>query len=128
MIVQDNPVVAALTAAHVESLGLRYVPVGDGRQALEALEREPFDLVLLDIHLPDLGGFETCRRLRAREAENDEERLRVVGVPADEENREGQGCLDAGMDGFVTRPVTLEKLRHEIQRLMPERPLAASGP
>lgn len=51
-----------------------------------------------------------------------------VGVPADEENREGQGCLDAGMDGFVTRPVTLEKLRHEIQRLMPERPLAASGP
>lgn len=127
LIVQDNPVVAALTAAYVESLGLRYVPVGDGRQALEALEREPFDLVLLDIHLPDLGGFETCRRLREREARMGEERLRVLGVPADEENREGQGCLDAGMDGFVTRPMTFEKLRHEIRRLMPERQLESPG-
>lgn len=127
LIVQDNPVVASLTATYVENLGLRYVPVGDGRQALEALEREPFDLVLMDIQLPGLDGLEACQQLRRDEEANGGRHLPVLGVPVDLERGEGESCLRAGMDGFVARPVTFEKLGREIRRLLPGGDLAASS-
>ena len=81
----------------------------DGRQAVDALARERFDLVLLDVQMPELDGFEVTAAVRARE-EGTGRRLPMVAVTAHAMKGDRERCLDAGMDGYVSKPIQMDQL------------------
>ena len=82
-----------------------------GERALTTLDREAVDLVLMDCHMPGMDGYAATRSLRARElADPSRRRVRVVALTASAMSEDQQRCVDAGMDGFMSKPFTREQL------------------
>ena len=88
-------------------MGHRADVVGDGQAALDALEAADYDLILMDVQMPELDGLEATRRLRARWPDR---RIRVVGLTANAMAGDREACLAAGMDDYVSKPVRPETL------------------
>ena len=70
----------------------------------------PYDLLLMDLHMPGIDGFEAAMRIRAAEAERGSARTRIIALTANASSEDRDACLAAGMDGFVTKPLDREKL------------------
>ncbi len=113
LIVHPNPVVTFVARRTAERLGYRVAEVVNGRKAIEALDREPFDLVLMALEMPELDGLETARRIRRREA-GSEARLPILALGAGDDMAER--CLKAGMDGTVAMPVSVPGLKAAVER------------
>ena len=117
---EDNPVNALLTRELLRRRGHTVTDVESGEAALEALATNRFDLVITDIHMPGLDGIETARRIRALEAEENRPRSPIVALTADALETGQQACLEAGMDGFLTKPVHPAQLDGIIEKLFAE--------
>ncbi|MEA2355294.1 MAG: hypothetical protein QOD61_1423 [Solirubrobacteraceae bacterium] len=119
--VEDNPANIALVESVCARVpGLRLRTAATGRGGLDAARSRPPDLILLDLHLPDLGGEDVLRALRSRPATA---RTPVLILTADATSGEKARLLAAGADGYLTKPLDVHELQAEILRL-----LAASGP
>ncbi|HUJ46096.1 MAG TPA: ATP-binding protein [Rhizomicrobium sp.] len=110
LLAEDNPINAMLMRELLKRRGYEVVGVASGEAALDASESERFDLVLTDIHMPGLDGIETARRMREREAATGRVRTPIVALTADALETGKHACQDAGMDGFLTKPVDPEEL------------------
>lgn len=108
LVVDDNVTNRLVARRQLEALGYRVVAVASGVEALERLESDPFDAVLMDCQMPHMDGYETTRRLRQRES--GETRQLVVAVTAHAMKGERQRCLDAGMDDYLSKPYRSEDL------------------
>ncbi len=108
LIAEDNPVNRLIAVSQVEGLGYRAAAVGDGLEALEALGRKRYDLVLMDCQMPELDGYEATRRIRRREAAG--EHVPVVAVTAHAMKGDREKCLAAGMDDYISKPYYVETL------------------
>jgi CheY-like chemotaxis protein len=112
----------ALLARHLLSrLGHRPVMAATGGDAVAAFiaaraAGAPFDLVLMDLHMPGMDGIEAARRMRA--AETDGRRTPIVALSADAFPESRGACLAAGMDGFVTKPLDRERLAAALAQLV----------
>jgi CheY-like chemotaxis protein len=104
----------------VEHEGYSVVVAGNGREALAALERESFDLVLMDIHMPDMDGFEATSSIRARERFTGK-RTPIIAVTAHAMAGDRDKCLAAGMDGYVSKPLRKGQLIETIGALLVDR-------
>jgi two-component system sensor histidine kinase/response regulator len=91
--------------------------VGDGRRALAALEREVFDLLLVDCHMPELDGFQVIAALRRREQLTGDH-LSVIALTARSTDGDRERCLAAGMDAYLPKPVRAAELYEAIDRLI----------
>ena len=115
LLAEDNEINAMLARALIEKLGHRAHTVTSGAQAVEAWSQahadgRPFDLVLMDLHMPGLDGLQAARRIRAREAEKGLPTTRIVALTANAGEEDRDACLAAGMEGFVTKPLDRERL------------------
>jgi PAS domain S-box-containing protein len=99
----------------------------DGREALEALERDGFDLLLLDVHMPELDGFRVIEALRRRE-QGGGRRLPVVALTARSMKGDRERCLEAGMDDYLAKPIRRKELFAAIERVLAGRPAAEPRP
>jgi len=104
LVAEDNPVNQRLTARLLEKHGHHATVVGSGREVLEALEMGRFDLVLMDIQMPEMDGFEATAAIRAHE------RIRgghvpVIAMTAHAMSGDRELCLNAGMDGYISKPI-----------------------
>jgi two-component system, sensor histidine kinase and response regulator len=97
----------------------------DGRQALAALEQGPFDLLLLDVHMPELDGFRVIDTLRRRE-QSTGAHLPVVALTARSMMEDRERCLQAGMDEYLAKPIRRPELFAAIERVLARRPPAAA--
>lgn len=115
LLAEDNEVNALIASAHLEQLGARTTRAHDGKEAVAAAFMDPRpDLILMDCRMPVMDGAAAAREIRAVERTAKLPRLPIVALtasPTDEEKRE---CFDAGMNGFVSKPFTLEQLNQEI--------------
>ena len=82
--------------------------VGNGALAVQAVERHAYDLVLMDVQMPDMDWLEASRRITAQHPQN--ERPRVVGVTANAMQGDREACLAAGMDDYLTKPIRVDTL------------------
>ena len=105
LMAEDNPINAMLVRELLKRRGYKVCEVRCGEDALKMGERERFDLVLTDIHMPGLDGIETTRRWREREIKLGKPRTPILALTADAMETGRQACLEAGMDGFLTKPV-----------------------
>lgn len=92
---------------------------GDGKQALELIEQQPFDLVLMDIQMPLMDGLEAVQRLRQRE-QTGGGHIPVIAMTAHAMQGDRERCLEAGMDGYVSKPFKVDILLAEIDAFFPE--------
>lgn len=119
LVVSANPIVVHVVGKMVEQMGCRYVPVESAAQALGALSREPFDLVLTAIDLPQMDGLELTRRIRSRGPGPSSPRLPIVALGVDTSSLDA--CRDAGMDGLIRRPLTERRVESSVRRALRDR-------
>ena len=126
LLAEDNAVNRKVALLMLRRLGWEVDEAFDGREALEALAERDYDVVLLDIQMPEVDGLEVARRLVAAKPDP-AERPWVVAVTANAIVGDREACLAAGMDDFVPKPMTPATLAAALARAMAERPRATGG-
>jgi PAS domain S-box-containing protein len=116
LLVEDNPVNQRLAQRLLERDGHTVVLAANGREALDILEQQPFDLVLLDIQMPVLDGFETTAAIRAKE-QGTGRHLPIIGLTAHAMKGDRERCLGAGMDDYIAKPIQARELLDVIGRV-----------
>ena len=130
LVAEDNEINALLMRSLLTRLGHHAVITTNGEQALESWlsarsAGTPYDLVLMDIQMPQLDGIETTRRIRAREAGQPGRRTPILALTANTLVEDRYACFEAGMDGFLIKPLDREKLAEALAGLAASRHLAA---
>jgi two-component system, sensor histidine kinase and response regulator len=97
---------------------------GNGREALEELEKESFDVVLMDIQMPEMDGFEATAAIREKEKLTGAH-IPIIAMTANALKGDEEKCLQAGMDGYVSKPIQTKELIATIERLVD--PSGSSG-
>ena len=116
LLVEDNPINQTVARAMLGRLGLYVTTVANGEQALDALAEGSFDLVLMDVQMPVMDGYEATRRLRVLEEEKGRKRTPVVALTANAMPEHRDACLAAGMDDYLAKPIVREELSNIVQR------------
>jgi CheY-like chemotaxis protein len=117
LLAEDNPVNQKLAVRLLEKLGHRVTIASHGQEVLDFIERQPFDLVLMDVQMPVMDGLEATQQIRAREIANKLPRQPILAMTAHAMEGDRELCLNAGMDGYVTKPFKLEALVDEMERV-----------
>ena len=121
LLAEDNPVNALLIRELLRRRGHQVREVGTGTAAVAVVENESFDLLLTDIHMPGMDGIEAARAIRAIEEKHFRPRMRIVALTADALETGKRACQEAGMDGFLTKPVDPAELEEMFAGLFPNK-------
>jgi PAS domain S-box-containing protein len=109
LLVEDNPVNRKVALSLLEKQGYTVQHAGNGLEALEILQRENFDLVLMDVQMPVMDGYEATRRIRQREA-REGGHLPIIAMTASAMQEDRDRCMQAGMDDYISKPFNKEEL------------------
>ena len=109
LLAEDNLVNQTVAVRLLEKRGYTVVVAGNGRAALAALEQNNFDLVLMDVQMPELDGFETTVAIRAKE-ELTGAHIPIVAMTAHALKGDQERCMASGMDGYLSKPIPVEEL------------------
>lgn len=125
LVAEDNPTLQFLSTRLVTKIGHVATTVANGADAVEAVSRETFDIVLMDVHMPTMDGLEAARRIRA--AGPAVVQPRIIALTAGATTRDRDDCFEAGMDDYISKPFTsrdLEEAFLAVAMSVPEVPAA----
>jgi two-component system, sensor histidine kinase and response regulator len=125
LLVEDNPVNQQVAKRVLEKRGHRVQLAENGRKALSAVQQAKFDLVLMDIQMPQISGYEATAAIRRWEA-TEAKRIPIIAMTAHAMSGVRQQCLEAGMDGYVSKPLKIADLFKEIDSILEPAPHTAS--
>jgi CheY-like chemotaxis protein len=108
LLAEDNVVNQKVAIHMLQRLGYRTDLAGNGLEVLEALQRQPYDVVLMDVQMPDMDGITAAERIC--QLWTTTERPRIIAMTANAMHGDREACLDAGMDDYISKPVRLEEL------------------
>jgi len=108
LLAEDNPVNQKLALRLLERMGYRADVAENGLAAISAVEGSNYDVILMDVQMPELDGLEATRRIRRRWPG---ERPRIVAMTANAMDGDREACLEAGMDDYISKPVAPEALQ-----------------
>ncbi|MGZ4843568.1 MAG: response regulator, partial [Candidatus Angelobacter sp.] len=120
LLAEDNLVNQSLAVRLLRKMGHQVAVAQTGKEALYSLRSEKFDLVLMDVQMPEMDGFEATREIRKSE-HGRQQHIPVIAMTAHAMNRDHESCLNAGMDDYVAKPINREDLRQTIDRVMKAR-------
>jgi signal transduction histidine kinase/DNA-binding response OmpR family regulator len=116
LVAEDHVINQLVAVGLLERLGYRAEVVSNGREAVEAVARTRYDLVLMDCQMPEMDGFEATRAIRAQE---DGRRIPILALTADATDQVREHCHEAGMDDYLSKPVDRKLLRAALLRWLP---------
>ncbi len=119
LLAEDNRVNQMVALSILNNMGITADAVANGHEVIEALKLLPYDLILMDVQMPEMDGWEATRRIRASEAEAAErtgqsKRIPIIAMTAHAMQGDRQKCLDMGMDDYVAKPVSPQGLAHTL--------------
>jgi CheY-like chemotaxis protein len=117
LVAEDNPVNQLVAVHLLEGMGYAVEAVETGQQAVDALHRQPYDLVLMDCRMPEMDGFAATAAIRREEGSRSH--TPIVAMTANALAGDAEKCLAAGMDDYVAKPVTAERLAAVVARWAP---------
>lgn len=117
LVADDNEINQVVACKFLQKLGCQVEVARTGREALEAITRTAYDVVLMDCEMPEMDGYEATREIRLRE-EGTLSHLPIMALTGHVSDEEAQKCRQAGMDAVMTKPLTLPALRASLQALM----------
>jgi signal transduction histidine kinase/CheY-like chemotaxis protein len=118
LLAEDNAINQKLAVRLLEKRGHSVVVANNGRAAVDAYQLQRFDLILMDVQMPGMDGFEATAAIRAHEAARPGPRVPIVAMTAHAMKGDRERCLAAGMDGYVAKPIDTQRLFETIRRLL----------
>jgi CheY-like chemotaxis protein len=118
LVAEDNPVNQKVAVRLLERMGYRADVASNGLETLEAVRRQPYDLILMDVEMPEMDGLEATRCIVSDVPRG--RRPRIVAVTANAFKEDRQRCLDAGMDDYLAKPLNAGHLRDALLRSGPD--------
>jgi len=115
LVVDDNEMNRDVLGRRLEKAGYEVITVEDGIKALQVLENHKFDLILLDIMMPEMDGFQTLEQIRGREATRE---VPVVMLTSVNELDDVKRCISLGANDYVLKPYDIDELRKRIENLI----------
>ncbi len=128
LLVEDNRINQEVAANILETAGYPVDIAANGKEALSALEKTTYALVLMDCQMPTMDGFEATRRIREQESRNGSKRIPIVALTANALQGDRGRCLDVGMDDYLTKPLDPVTLLETINRLTSDADSAPIAP
>jgi DNA-binding response OmpR family regulator len=122
LLVDDEQSVQKLLSYPLRKEGYEVVPALDGQQALDRVRDQPFDLVVLDVMLPKMDGFEVCRRIRARTA------VPIIMLTAKAEEFDKVLGLELGADDYITKPFSMREFRSRVKAVLRRAEIGRGAP
>lgn len=122
LVVDDELSIIKLLRANLEDCGYRVLTAMDGAEAVRTFEKEQFDLVILDITMPKMDGFDVCRRLR------EWSKIPIIMLSARGDEMDKVKCLELGADDYITKPFGLNELKARINAVLRRNKAADSSP
>lgn len=113
LLAEDNAVNQKVALKMLEKMGYRADVAGNGLEVLDALERQNYDVILMDLQMPEMDGIETTRKIRQLELSN---KPRIIAMTASVMQGDRENCLEAGMDDYISKPVRIEQLQAVLRR------------
>ena len=130
LLAEDHPVNAGIAGAILGDMGCDHVWVQNGAQAIEALQTQHFDIVLMDCQMPEVDGFTATARIREQEQSSGaKRRIPIVALTANAMQGDRERCIAAGMSDYLAKPFTKAQLRTVLERQLvaQERPIESAG-
>jgi PAS domain S-box-containing protein len=121
LLAEDNAINRALATGILQKRGHSLVHAVNGREALEISRTEPFDLILMDVQMPEMGGFEATARIRDAEQAEGGRHVPIVAMTAHAMAGDRERCLGAGMDDYLSKPLQRAELSGVIERICHQR-------
>jgi len=117
LLAEDNMVNQKLAITLLQGRGHNIVAADNGREAVELLEREEFDLILMDVQMPELDGFEATRIIREKEKKEDLPPIPIIAMTAHAMKGDREQCIEAGMNDYVSKPINAKELFEVIEKI-----------
>ncbi len=126
LLVEDNEVNRMVAEGMLKKLGMRFDTAGNGAEALVALERKHYDLVLMDVQMPVMDGLEATQKIRDQPTENTKH-LPIIAMTAHAMQGDREKCLEAGMDDYISKPISPKVLVDMLAKWLPSGSLTQKG-
>ena len=126
LLAEDNPINQKVAAKMLTKLGYRADVVSDGREAVEAVRRIPYDVILMDCQMPDMDGYEATRQIRLLEHDQSRKPVHIIAMTANAMQGDREVCIAAGMNDYLSKPVRIGELRDALQQCQPNEPASAA--
>ncbi len=115
LLAEDNEVNQMVASNMLTKMGHKVAIVENGKEVLDIIAREPFDLILMDVQMPEMDGYQATRKIREQE-KNTGAHIPIIAMTAHALKGDREKCIEAGMDDYVSKPVKMQKLSRAIQR------------
>ncbi len=117
LLAEDNLINQKMAISLLQKMGHSVTVVQNGRQAVEKSEAEQFDLILMDVQMPEMDGLEATTAIRAREVSRGGQRVPILAMTAYTMAGDSDRCIEAGMDGYISKPINTEELFKAIENI-----------
>jgi PAS domain S-box-containing protein len=117
LLAEDHPTNQKLFLTYLDQLGYRADVAANGLEAIEALERQPYDVILMDVQMPEMDGLDATRHIRRQWSNG--QKPRIIAMTANAMQGDREKCLAAGMDDYVTKPFRKDKLAEVLSKCRP---------
>ena len=119
LLAEDNPVNQTLALRLLEKWGHHLVVANNGREALAHLDRQPFDVVLMDVQMPEMSGIEATIHIRRKEQTQQSGHVPIIAMTAHAMKGDRERCLEAGMDDYLAKPIQADDLFRVLEAITP---------
>ena len=119
LIIEDNLINVKVAKSLLLKLGCKVEHAANGAEGLNKLKQKTYDMVFMDCFMPIMDGYETTQKFRDYEAENRKDRSLIIALTADSREDNRNRCLEVGMDDFISKPISIEKVKDILNKHLP---------